>query len=78
MAGVGLRVVRWQRVPVGIGKKTLESVLGSLRLDRAGAGAEITSGQKVKALGEKIVEEEIAAAAAAVDGETTPSTLPSP
>lgn len=66
MAGVGMRVVRWQRVPVGIGKKTLEGVLGQMRLDSRKVGKEEeTSGEKVKALGEKIVKEEIEAAAVA-------------
>lgn len=86
MAGVGMRVVRWQRVPVGIGKKTFDSFLGSLRLDHAngvgagvGVGGEVTSAQKVKALGDKIVEEETAAAAAtAGDGEAVPNSIPSP
>ncbi|KAH9946578.1 ribosomal protein S10 domain-containing protein [Amylocystis lapponica] len=55
MAGVGMRVVRWHRAPVGIGRKTLESVVGEMRLDA-------TRAEKVKALGKQIVQQELAAA----------------
>ncbi|KAI0643212.1 ribosomal protein S10 [Trametes meyenii] len=58
-AGVGLRTVKWTRAPVGVGQKTLESVMGSLRLDGQ------LRADKVKALGEQIVKEELAAAAGA-------------
>ncbi|KAI0328938.1 ribosomal protein S10 [Cubamyces sp. BRFM 1775] len=59
-AGVGLRVVKWTRAPVGVGSKTVEAVLGSIRMDEQKLRA-----QKVKALGEQIVKEETAAAAGA-------------
>ncbi|KDQ52556.1 hypothetical protein JAAARDRAFT_198191 [Jaapia argillacea MUCL 33604] len=59
LAGVGLRVVKWERAPVGVGEKKLKSVMGQLRL----SGSGMTNAQKVKALGEKIVQEELAAAA---------------
>lgn len=58
-AGVGLRTVKWARAPVGVGQKTLEGVVNQLRLD------EQLRSQKVKALGEQIVKEELAAAAGA-------------
>lgn len=56
--GVGLRTVKWMRAPVGVGQKTLEAVMGSLRLD------DQLKAEKVKALGEEIVKQELAAAAA--------------
>ncbi|KAI1787480.1 ribosomal protein S10 [Ganoderma leucocontextum] len=54
--GVGLRTVKWRRAPVAVGQKTLEAVMGQLRLDE---------GDKVKALGEQIVKQELATAVAA-------------
>ncbi|TFK87128.1 ribosomal protein S10 [Polyporus arcularius HHB13444] len=57
--GVGMRAVKWRRAPVGVGQKTLESVLGHMRLD------EQVRAEKVKALGEQIVQQELAAAAGA-------------
>ncbi|KAI0819701.1 ribosomal protein S10 domain-containing protein [Trametes gibbosa] len=56
-AGVGFRAVKWTRAPVGVGQKTLESVMGQLRLDQQ------VRAEKVKALGEQIIKEELAAAA---------------
>ncbi|KAI8995202.1 ribosomal protein S10 [Trametes punicea] len=58
-AGVGMRVVQWTRAPVGVGQKTLEAVTGQMRMDNE------LRAQKVKALGEQIVKEEMAAAAGA-------------
>ncbi|KAI0349835.1 ribosomal protein S10 [Trametes cingulata] len=58
-AGVGMRTVKWTRAPVGVGQKTLETVMGGLRVDPQLRAA------KVKALGEQIVKEELAAAARA-------------
>ncbi|EIW52856.1 ribosomal protein S10 [Trametes versicolor FP-101664 SS1] len=58
-AGVGLRTVKWTRAPVGVGQKTLETVTGQLRMDQE------LRAEKVKALGEQIVKEELAAAAGA-------------
>ncbi|KAN0134989.1 mitochondrial 37S ribosomal protein rsm10 [Lactarius tabidus] len=52
LPGVGMRVVRWHRLPVGIGRSHLQSVVGRMRLGRP------TNKQKVKELGEKIVEVE--------------------
>ena len=59
--GVGLRTVKWQRAPVGVGQKTLEAVMGRLRLD------DQVRAEKVKALGEQIVKQEMAAAAGAAN-----------
>lgn len=55
--GVGMRVVRWHRLPVGIGRSHLQSVVGRMRLARP------TNKEKVKELGDKIVEVESKAAA---------------
>ncbi|TCD62287.1 mitochondrial 37S ribosomal protein rsm10 [Steccherinum ochraceum] len=63
LAGVGVRVVRWHRAPMGVGEKTVEAVRRELRGPR-----ERTSAEKVKSLGEKIVKEETKAAAAAGAG----------
>jgi small subunit ribosomal protein S10 len=54
--GVGMRVVRWHRLPVGIGRLHLQSVVGRMRLGRP------TNKEKVKELGDKIVEVESKAA----------------
>ena len=64
LPGVGMRVVRWHRLPVGIGRSHLKSVVGEMRLERP------TDKQKVKELGDKIVEAE---SKAANDAASTPS-----
>lgn len=51
--GIGIRVVRWHRVPVGVGEMQMKRVLG--RLNKK------TSGEQVKALGQKIIAEEMKA-----------------
>ena len=53
MGGVGMRVIKWERTQVGVGKHRLEHVKGQMRLGSA------TSSDKVKALGEKIVQQEL-------------------
>ncbi|OBZ73405.1 37S ribosomal protein S10, mitochondrial [Grifola frondosa] len=58
MPGVGIRVTKWQSAPVGIGQKTLEAVMNQMRLDS------VTRAEKVKALGEQIVQQELAASEA--------------
>ena len=60
--GVGIRVVRWHRLPVGIGRSHLQSVVGRMRLGRS------ANKEKVKELGDKIVEVESKAAAASSTG----------
>ncbi|KAH9939708.1 ribosomal protein S10 [Epithele typhae] len=54
--GVGVRCVRWDRAPVGVGALALEAAVGDVRAVPA---------REVKALGERIVSEETKAAAAA-------------
>ncbi|KAJ3472616.1 hypothetical protein NLI96_g13305 [Meripilus lineatus] len=80
MAGVGMRVVRWQRVPVGVGKLAYDEVLGSMRLDREMIGMSKeelkTSKEKMVELGKKIIKEETAAAIAAGHPDVTPSAPP--
>ena len=49
-----MRVVKWERAKVGVGKDRLEHVRSQMRL------ASATSSDKVKMLGEKIVQEELA------------------
>ncbi|KZT67552.1 ribosomal protein S10 [Daedalea quercina L-15889] len=56
LAGVGIRVVRWHRAPVSIGRKQFDAVMGQMRFGGP------TTAEQVKALGEKIVEQEAAAA----------------
>ncbi|KAF9650374.1 ribosomal protein S10 [Thelephora ganbajun] len=53
MGGVGMRVIKWERTRVGVGKDRLEHVRGQTRL------ASATSSDKVKALSEKIVQQEL-------------------
>ncbi|KAH7923593.1 ribosomal protein S10 [Leucogyrophana mollusca] len=51
--GVGIRVTRWQHAPVGVGREMMQSAVGSLRQD--------TDAQRVKALADKIVQQELLA-----------------
>lgn len=64
LGGVGMRVTKWERLPLGIGKTRLEEV--NDRLEKKNGMA----GQKIKQLGEKIVVEELASAKARVDAKT--------
>lgn len=57
LPGVGIRVTRWQRAPVGIGAQIHDKVAEQMRLES------VTTGDKVKALGEQIIKVEMAAAA---------------
>lgn len=69
LAGVGMRVVRWQRAPVGVGQQNLEQVMSQMRL------APQTRAEKVKAVGEEIIKQEMASA----EAQTTPElVLPAP
>ena len=57
LAGVGMRVVRWERAPVHVGSlvaKSAQDAMKAARLD--------TSMEQVKALGEKIIKQETIAA----------------
>ena len=53
MGGVGMRVIKWERTEVGVGRHRLEHVKGQMRLTST------TNAGKVKALGEKIVQQEL-------------------
>lgn len=53
MGGVGIRVIKWERKEVGVGRHRLEHVKGQMRLTPT------TSADQVKALGEKIVQQEL-------------------
>jgi small subunit ribosomal protein S10 len=57
LGGVGMRIIRWERATVGVGEERLKNVMDQMRL------ASVTNSDKVKALGEKIVEQEMAVAA---------------
>jgi small subunit ribosomal protein S10 len=46
IGGVGIRIVRWERVPVGVGKRRLEDV-----------SKEMDARAEIQALGERIVQE---------------------
>jgi len=79
MAGVGIRVTKWNRANVGVGKEAYLKAKGSLKLGRgAGEKKELSSAEKVKALGEKIIKEETVAAAVteAVGKQPTPTIKP--
>jgi len=49
-----MRVIKWERAKIGVGKDRLEHVKSQMRL------ASVTSSERVKTLGEKIVEQELA------------------
>ena len=65
LAGVGMRVVKWERAPVGVGKKVLDVVEQSVD-----PGHVLSGGHKarIQALGAKIVQQEIASANAGQKG----------
>jgi len=54
MGGVGMRVTKWERMPLGIGATRLAHAMHGLQ------GS--VDSQKIKALGDKIVSEEMSAA----------------
>jgi small subunit ribosomal protein S10 len=56
MEGVGLRVVRWHRVPVGIGRAQTEGIAARLRLGT------VPVADQIKQLGQQIIAEESKAA----------------
>ncbi|KAI6008722.1 ribosomal protein S10 domain-containing protein [Pisolithus orientalis] len=53
MPGVGMRVTKWERAPVGIGQQVFQRGMEKLRLD--------TDAAKVRALADKIVQQELMA-----------------
>ncbi|KAG8215801.1 ribosomal protein S10 domain-containing protein [Butyriboletus roseoflavus] len=52
MPGVGIRVTTWERAPLGIGKQIFEEAMEKIRPDP----------EEIKALADKIVEQELSAA----------------
>lgn len=59
MGGVGMRVIKWERARVGVGKHRLEHVKSQMRL-----ATSAKSSDKVKTLGAKIVQQELASSSA--------------
>lgn len=55
LGGVGMRVTKWERMPLGIGESQLAHVMDRLQ------NPATVDANKIKALGEKIVLEENAA-----------------
>ncbi|PIL32667.1 hypothetical protein GSI_05371 [Ganoderma sinense ZZ0214-1] len=70
--GVGLRTTKWRRAPVGVGAKTLEAVIGHMRLD------DHVMSDKLKALGDQIVKQELASAAGAAKQGALENASPAP
>jgi len=53
MAGVGLRITRWHRMPISVGQKHLQSVVQQMR------PIAVPSREKVESLGKQIIAEEM-------------------
>ncbi|KAF8603289.1 ribosomal protein S10 [Ceratobasidium sp. AG-I] len=63
MPGIGMRVVRWERAEVGVGGKRLGEVGAALRGSGVGGGeGKMLVSEQVRAIGEKIIEQETEAA----------------
>ncbi|PFH46538.1 hypothetical protein AMATHDRAFT_69602 [Amanita thiersii Skay4041] len=59
IGGVGMRIVRWDRVPVGVGRKRLEDVAELLRSrEEELEGPKVVEGE-IRKLGENIVRQEM-------------------
>jgi len=56
LGGVGVRIIRWERAQIGVGEARLKDVMDQMRL------SPVTRMEKVKTLGEKIIEQETASA----------------
>ncbi|KZV63059.1 hypothetical protein PENSPDRAFT_758282 [Peniophora sp. CONT] len=56
MAGVGMRVARWHRVPVGIGRHQLEAVAGRMKFGK------VPPRDQILQLGQQVIAEETKAA----------------
>ncbi|KIJ67244.1 hypothetical protein HYDPIDRAFT_25715 [Hydnomerulius pinastri MD-312] len=65
MPGVGIRVTKWERAPLGIGQQIFERTMSKVRPDSSAA--------KVKAMAEKIVEQELLAASQASGSSIEPA-----
>ena len=61
------RAAKWQRASAGVGSKTMEGVLGHMRFD------EQVSAERVRALGEQIVRQEMAEAKEGAVQTSTPT-----
>ncbi|KAJ7280371.1 hypothetical protein C8J57DRAFT_1302439 [Mycena rebaudengoi] len=66
MGGVGMRCVKWERMPIGIGQKTEIEVEDALHRSK-----QISNSVKIKRLGARIVEKEAAAVEKTVTAEQT-------
>ncbi|KAJ6617903.1 ribosomal protein S10 domain-containing protein [Mycena sp. CBHHK59/15] len=55
MGGVGMRFTKWERMPMGVGKKTASEVMGAVNRSKQLA----TSSSRIKSLGDKIVKREM-------------------
>lgn len=53
MPGVGMRIVRWHRLPVGVGKKRMDLMVEQMMPNH------LTTKQEVEAVGQQIVKEEM-------------------
>lgn len=53
MPGVGMRIVRWHRLPVGVGKKRMDMMVEQMM------PGHLTTKQEVEAVGQQIVKEEM-------------------
>ncbi|KAF9242799.1 ribosomal protein S10 domain-containing protein [Melanogaster broomeanus] len=67
MPGVGIRVTRWERAPLGIGQQILDHATSQVRPH--------TKAAEVKELADKIVEQELLAAGEADESSIKPFTL---
>ncbi|KAJ7208045.1 ribosomal protein S10 domain-containing protein [Mycena pura] len=63
MGGVGMRCVKWERMPIGVGRKTNINVVDTLNRNRQLA----TTRSKIKGLGDKIVQREMGFVEATTD-----------
>ena len=63
IGGVGIKIVRWERVPVGVGRMRMEGVAdqwnprAELRLELEGLGEHLNAREEIMELGQRIVDE---------------------
>lgn len=63
MPGIGMRVVRWERCEIGVGEKRLTEVGSALKGSEVGGEeGKLLVSEQVRAIGEKIIEQETEAA----------------
>ena len=64
IGGVGIKIVRWERVPVGVGRMRIEGVAeqwnprAELRLELEGLAEHMNAREEIMELGQRIVDEE--------------------